>query len=72
MIICPFCEQGAVWSVRLTSTPECEFLMCFECDSVWQHEQSVSTEAGTTFHQYMEGLGRVPDWKDIEKIECLK
>ena len=72
MNICPFCQQGVVWSVRLISTPGCEFLMCFECDSVWRKEQAVSTGSGTTFDQYMKDIGRIPDWNDIERVECLK
>ena len=45
--------------------------MCFECDSVWLDNQLVSDQAGTTFDKLMKSLGRIPDWKDIEKLELV-
>lgn len=41
--------------------------MCFECDSVWLEDQPVSDQAGATFDEHMQSLGRLPDWKGIEK-----
>lgn len=72
MKICPFCQQDAVWLVRLKLSPEKRFLMCFECDSVWEENQAVSDQAGTTFDKFMRALGRTPDWADIEKLNVLK
>jgi hypothetical protein len=71
MKICPFCQQDAVWLVRLRSSPEHRFAMCFECDSVWHGEQPVSHQVGTTFDKYMRELGKIPDWTDLEKIEMI-
>jgi len=72
MKLCPFCEQDAVWLVRLKSSPEHRFTMCFECDSVWLEDQVVSDQAGTTFDKYTRELGREPDWKDIEKLQMIE
>ena len=69
MRICPFCHQDVVWRVRLHSNPATLFMMCFECDSVWENGQPVSDQFGTTFDKYMCVLGKIPDWKDLEKIE---
>lgn len=71
MTLCPFCDQDAVWHCRLTSSPDCRFSMCFECDAVWLVDQEISDQHGTTFDQYMESLGRVPDWKDVERLEVV-
>jgi hypothetical protein len=71
MKFCPFCHQDVVWFVRLKTLPEHGFLMCFECDSVWLKDQPVSDQAGTTFDKYMQSLGRIPNWKDIEKSEMV-
>jgi Zn-finger nucleic acid-binding protein len=72
MKLCPFCQQDAVWLVRLKSSPEHQFKMCFECDSVWTDNQVVSDQAGTTFDKYMQAMGRTPNWKDIEKITTIR
>lgn len=72
MKLCPFCQQDAVWRVRLKSSPDHRFSMCFECDSVWLEKQPVTDEAGTTFDKYMRELGRVPDWNDVEKLETIE
>jgi len=71
MKICPFCEQDAVWRVRLKTKPQHRFLMCFECDAVWLEDQPVSDHVGTTFDKHMQSLGCEPDWQDIEKIEMI-
>jgi hypothetical protein len=72
MKLCPFCQQDAIWLVRLKSSPEQSFALCFECDSVWHGEQPISDQVGTTFDQYMRSLGKVADWKDAEKIEMVE
>jgi len=72
MKLCPHCEQDAVWRVRLHSAPDLHFSMCFECDSVWLEDQEMSDQTGTRFDKHMLSLGRVPDWKDIEKLGPVK
>lgn len=72
MKICPFCHQDAVWRVQLKTASVHRFLMCFECDSVWLEGQTVSDQAGTTFDKHMQSLGRMPDWKDLEKVEMIE
>ena len=72
MKICPFCEQDAVWRVRLKTISDMRFLMCFECDSVWLENQPISDQAGTTFDKHMLWLGLTPDWKDIDKLEMVE
>ena len=72
MKICPYCEQDAVWIIRLKSTPNTTFKMCFECDTLWDKDQLVSDESGTTFDKYMENKGAKPDWSVIEKIEMAE
>lgn len=72
MKICPFCQQRAVWRVRLKTMPEHHFSMCFECDSVWLENQPVSDQSGTIFEKHMQLLGRVPDWKNIEKLAIVE
>lgn len=71
MKLCPYCEEDMVWRVRLKNAPQHRFLMCAECDSVWLEDQTVSDQAGTTFEKHVQSLGRVPDWKDIERLEAL-
>ncbi len=46
--------------------------MCFECDSVWLVDQPISDKAATPFDKHMAALGRIPNWKDIEKIELIE
>jgi len=70
--ILPFCEQDAVWNVRLKSSPTHRFAMCFECDSVWLENQTVSDKAGTTFDKYNRELGIEPDWENIEKLDMIE
>jgi Zn-finger nucleic acid-binding protein len=72
MKICPYCEQDAVWVVRLKSRPDTHFMMCFECDAVWLENQLVSAQAGTTFDKYVRTQGLEPDWSGIEKIEVVE
>ena len=72
MTLCPFCQQDAVWHVRLKTMPKHHFLMCFECDSVWLENQPLSDQAGTTFDKHIQALERIPDWKDIEKLEMIE
>ena len=72
MKLCPFCHQDDVWYARLKSSPNLRFKICFECDSVWSENQTVSDREGSTFEKYMRGLDRVPDWKDIEKLQMVE
>jgi hypothetical protein len=72
MKLCPFCEQDAVWRVRLKSCPVQSFAMCFECDSVWRDEQPISDQAGTTFDDHIRSLGMAADWEDLEKIGMVE
>lgn len=69
MKLCPYCQQDAVWLVRLKTVPEHRFFMCFECDAVWLEDQPVSDKAGTTFDKHMQSLGLMVNWNDIEKLE---
>jgi len=71
MKLCPYCQQDAIWRVRLKVKPELCFSLCFECDSVWLLDQPISDQVGTTFEKYMQALGRTADWKDIEKLEVM-
>ncbi|NLR74260.1 CPCC family cysteine-rich protein [Leeia aquatica] len=68
--LCPYCEQDAIWRVRLKAHPEYSFLMCFECDAVWDSHQPVSSESGSTFPVYMQSLGLIPDW-NVERLETV-
>ena len=72
MKVCPFCQQDIVWHARLKSDLNYNFLMCFECDSVWLADQPVSDQAGTTFEAHMKAGARAPDWADIEKREPIE
>lgn len=72
MKICPYCEQDAVWVVRLKLRPDTHFKMCFECDAVWTENQLVSDQAETTFDKYVRTQGLEPDWSGIEKIEVVE
>jgi hypothetical protein len=69
--ICPYCQEDAVWLVKLKSTPEHRFAMCFECDSVWMPDQAITNQDGTRFDVLMIKLGRNPDWSDLERIEQM-
>ena len=70
--ICPYCQEDAVWSVRLKSAPEHRFSKCFECDSVWMQDKEITDQAGTRFDVLMANLGRTPDWSDLERIEQME
>lgn len=72
MKICPYCEQDAVWMVKLVSLADCEFSMCFECDSVWTTNEPISDETGTNFENYVTSLGQPVDWRNVEKIAMVE
>ena len=72
MKLCPFCEQDAVWRVRLKTVPLHRFLMCFDCEAVWLESQPVSDQAETTFDKHMQSLGCKSDRKNIEKLEMIE
>ncbi len=72
MKLCPYCLQDALWRVRLKSSHEPSFVMCFECDAVWCAEQTFSDQNGTTYDRYMRILGEAADWENLEKIEMIE
>lgn len=65
MTICPYCEQSSVAYVRLKSHPSIVFQMCFECDSVWKADASISNDSGTNFVDFISEFGLTPDWDDV-------
>lgn len=70
--LCPFCEQDMVWEVKLDSVPSRRFKMCFECDSVWTADQSVSDQYGSRFDTLMKMWGLRPDWNAVERIKMVE
>lgn len=72
MKLCPYCQQDVVWRVRLKTSQEWQFSMCFECDSLWLDDQPVLNQVGTTFDKYAESLGLVPDWGRLEKLGVVE
>ncbi len=72
MMTCPYCEQDTVWRVKLVSSADCEFSMCFECDSVWATTEPISDETGATFENYMASLGQPVDWSNVERIAMVE
>lgn len=68
MRVCPYCEQDAVWEVRLHTSVNFTFSMCFECDSVWPQGEVVSDETGTNFEDFMNSIGQPVDWSKVERI----
>lgn len=68
MKICPYCEQDAVWRVRLKNEIDFRFSMCFECDTVWKEDEDVSDRGGSTFDRLMKSTGRLADWKNVERV----
>lgn len=71
MKICPCCEQDAVWLVRIIGVPEHQFLMCFECDSVWEEGEPITTETGSSFDDHMKAIRCETDWKAVERIKMV-
>lgn len=43
--------------------------MCFECDSVWNMDQTVSDTTGSNFEDLMVGKGLRLDWENVEKLQ---
>lgn len=71
-IRCPFCDEDMVWEVKLDSEPPRRFKMCFECDSVWTSDQSVSDQCGSRFDTLMKTWGLPPDWNAVERIKMVE
>ena len=70
--MCPYCQQDAVWKVKMRSTPTIVFTMCYECDAVWLDGAPITNKAGMTFDKYLKSLGRIPNWQDIQKVQVIE
>lgn len=67
-MICPFCEQGRVYRVRLTGLNQTGFL-CEECDALWFDRARISRDSYVVFETYMRSHGRPGLWSEVEVLE---
>jgi hypothetical protein len=68
-VACAFCNQGALWKVRLRSL-DTESYLCDECDTIWKSYEHVGPKFGATVHYLQRWIG-IDDYSDIEFIEIV-
>lgn len=64
-MICPRCEQDDVLEVRVRKTGATIYV-CPECEATWLCEKSIAQGAFLDFGIYMEGLGLLPVWDELD------
>lgn len=67
-MICPFCEQGRVYRVRLTALNQIGFL-CEECDALWFDKSEIARDTYVVFEAYLQSHGRPGLWSEVEILE---
>lgn len=70
MMVCPFCTQDDVWVVRIDGTKE-EFVLCCECDTVWDNLSEISPQYGEDLDEYICKRGLTVKPRAITKIKKL-
>jgi hypothetical protein len=65
-LICPYCKQGRVFTVRIDKTGEL-VLLCEECDTLWTETPLVGR--GVFFADYVMPLGLKGRWSEITVLE---
>ncbi len=68
MIICPYCEEGEIWEINIESYKN-EFLMCFECDTIWNTNDDINIHTGCSYEFFFVNKKLKPDWSIIKKIK---
>ncbi|SFI00349.1 hypothetical protein SAMN05421753_104297 [Planctomicrobium piriforme] len=70
MRTCPCCKKyGDVWEVELQSLDNHKFVMCFECDTIWDSIANVPDQHVSDFEAFMNEQGKDPDWTLIKKVQ---
>ncbi|GAA4148666.1 hypothetical protein GCM10022285_57000 [Streptomyces tunisiensis] len=67
MIWCPRCEQGWVVACRIRGRQE-QFLVCEECDTVWESGEPENTPPFVILEQYLARFGLSALWCNLERI----
>jgi uncharacterized protein (DUF983 family) len=67
-MICPFCEEGRVYRVRLAALDRIAFL-CEECDALWFEKSRIARDTFVVFEAYMRSQGRPGMWSEVEVLE---
>lgn len=67
-MICPFCEEGRVYRVRLTALDQVAFL-CEECDALWFGQAEIARDSYVVFEAYMRSRGRPGLWSEVDVLE---
>ncbi|SEI21312.1 hypothetical protein SAMN05216581_4449 [Pseudomonas asplenii] len=69
-MICPRCEQGDIYNVRVRATGE-HLYLCRECDATWFSVEKIGVEKFFDYGAYMEECGLEPLWNELDYIEKL-
>jgi len=70
MLVCPYCEQDDIWTIRHKKLNK-EVALCFECDTAWNTPGDVEYGKGQNYEEFMAGQGLTPEWTSIVKINKL-
>lgn len=68
MIWCPRCEQGWVVSRRVRGRQD-QFLVCKECDTVWDSGEPTNTPPFVFLEEYLSRFGLSGLWSHLENVE---
>ena len=66
-MICPYCEQGVVLSVRVKVNNMIVYI-CEECDTVWMNKE-ITIYNGMNLDRFSERINYALSWEDFELLD---
>ncbi|MEO8499226.1 MAG: hypothetical protein ABI614_29525 [Planctomycetota bacterium] len=67
MKLCPYCEQDDLWIVVIEGIPRPDAVMCCECETVWNRDETIEYGTGKNFHNFMAALDKEANWKQVTR-----
>lgn len=63
-MLCPRCEQGDIAVAQIKKTGK-DIYVCHECEATWFSLADIGAKPFVDFGAYMEELGLLPLWDEI-------
>lgn len=66
-MICPYCKQGDILKANVKINHQIIFI-CEECDTVWNENETISSQTGRAFENFANQLNIRALWDELGLI----
>jgi ribosomal protein L37AE/L43A len=66
-IICPGCNQGRVFHVRIKASDK-RIFVCEECETTWMSREEIGVKQPVNFAQFLRANELKGEWAEVEDV----